>query len=516
MQDLAAATVVEQTDRGTARRLLIWLLVVLGVGIVARLVRYALQMPVWGDESRLMLNVVTRGGYAELTAPLDYGQVAPLGFLAAQYTVVKHLGISELTLRLVPLVMGVAGLLLTAGLAVKVLPARAALFAAGIVATGHYTIRYSLDIQPYAGDLACAALILLLATRWLGQPRRLAWPVALVCLTPVMLLLSYPAVFVSGGVCLAVFAELWRGRRTADRRQWALFAAYGLVLVLSFGLVLRTTAEGQYAATYKAMMNHWALGLPPANPFAFVVWFFQVHTSEMFAYPVGSKNGGSALTFICFLMGAWVLWRRRQHQLLLLLLGAFALTFIAAAMRRYPYGGSGRVAQHLVPAICLLAGLGIHEALNWCSRHRQDLLTVSITGALLVIAAGGIVRMCLRPYHERDDKTIQLALTKWAGRAGPETGVWYVGDIRRIPTQFRWYLYHGLGWDMSRIRTGFVEPSDLAARRNWWVVEYGTKSQRNRAAVEGAFQAAGGFTRTDLMQEQLEEGGAFELQWWTR
>ena len=36
----------------------------------------------------------------------------------------------------------------------------------------------------------------------------------------------------------------------------------------------------------------------------------------------------------------------------------FALTFVAAAMHRYPYGLSARTSQYVAPIICLLAGLG--------------------------------------------------------------------------------------------------------------------------------------------------------------
>ena len=48
----------------------------------------------------------------------------------------------------------------------------------------------------------------------------------------------------------------------------------------------------------------------------------------------------------------------RLEDLLLLLLTPFVLTFLAALAGKYPYGGSARIAQHLAPSLCLLAGTG--------------------------------------------------------------------------------------------------------------------------------------------------------------
>src|SRR4029453_14983473 len=75
------ADVVDWSAR--ARR---WTLVLLAAGVAWRLVRYGLGFPLWGDEAALLLNVVERHGYAELLRPLAHEQVAPLGFLAAEYT----------------------------------------------------------------------------------------------------------------------------------------------------------------------------------------------------------------------------------------------------------------------------------------------------------------------------------------------------------------------------------------------------------------------------------------------
>ena len=63
-----------------------WLLIFLLLGILLRLLRWGLAMPVWGDEAAIGLNIIRRD-YLDLLRPLDFSQVAPLLFLWIQRTV---------------------------------------------------------------------------------------------------------------------------------------------------------------------------------------------------------------------------------------------------------------------------------------------------------------------------------------------------------------------------------------------------------------------------------------------
>ena len=82
-----------------------WAFVVLGV--LLRLVRYAMDYPLWWDEAFVAVNFIRRD-YLDLLRPLDYGQVCPILFLWAELTLVKLLGFSEWSLRLFPLVCAIA------------------------------------------------------------------------------------------------------------------------------------------------------------------------------------------------------------------------------------------------------------------------------------------------------------------------------------------------------------------------------------------------------------------------
>jgi len=113
------------------------------------------------------------------------------------------------------------------------------------------------------------------------------------------------------------------------------------------------TAGDQYSVSF-----YWAGAFPPRSPIRLLGWLLSVHTSHMFAYPGGGDHGASALT-TGMVIAAIVAYLKRGSKLILaLMLTPFILGLLAAAMGRYPYGGSARTMQYVAPSILLLAGLG--------------------------------------------------------------------------------------------------------------------------------------------------------------
>src|SRR5438876_3852759 len=100
----------EISSRGEfARRILgsRWLILLLvGFGILLRVTQYLANRSLWHDEALLALNLIDRS-LSQATKPLDFGQVAPVGFLLAEIIATRVLGLSEYVLRLFPLVCGI-------------------------------------------------------------------------------------------------------------------------------------------------------------------------------------------------------------------------------------------------------------------------------------------------------------------------------------------------------------------------------------------------------------------------
>jgi hypothetical protein len=433
------------------RALARWAVALIAVGVFGRLVRYFLQFPIWGDEAFVCVNFLERD-YLGMTRELTHLQVAPVLFLWSELAAFRLLGASELAVRLVPLLAGLLSLGLFWRLARSTLSPLAATLAVGLLAVARWPVSLSTLVKPYGFDLLMALLLLVPAVEWLRRPDRLRWLVLLVAAAPIALLGSYPAVFVAGGVSVALLPSAWR----SGRRARGLFGVCILLMAAgffgSYWLVARQQLDPVAGRVSDYLQTYWADAFPPASPGPLAKWLVLIHTGRMMAYPAGDANGGSAATFLLFAVGAWAWWQSGRRALLVLALTPFALNLIAAAMHRYPYGGCCRLSQHLAPAVCLLAGTGattLLERLVPCATAR--LRWAGVLCALLALCGViGLVCDLARPYRDGDALWMRQTARHILAQVGTNDQVVFVQRTEDVQPGLRWYLEassRGLRWN---------------------------------------------------------------------
>jgi hypothetical protein len=370
------------------------------LGAACRLHVYLLAFPIWRDEASLALNFVSRD-FRGLLHELDHFQVAPLLFLWIEKAVYLCWGGSVLLLRLVPLLAGIAALVLFWRLARWSLAPLPAALAVGFLAVAQSSIHLASMVKPYSFDLFAAALLLILAIHYLRYPERGGCLAALALVVPFVVTASYPAVFVVGSVSLVLLPVVWQKGSRAGRCWFvAINVLCGVAVAAHLYYVGREIHDPTALAVQPYMAGFWKNGFLPRQPLAALHWLIRCHVGHMLAYPL-AFNGGGLLGLLLCLVGAHALYRRHQFALLGLCLLPFALNFVAGALRRYPYAGDQRLEQHLVPGICLLLGSGIADLIPrltigaaWRKR-----LTASVAGAFVLIALAGAVDDDLHPYH---------------------------------------------------------------------------------------------------------------------
>ena len=198
-----------------------WLWTFIAVGLAVRLVRYLLRFPLWEDEAQLSVNYLDRG-YLGLLQPLDHLQVCPPLFLWCQLTVLKVLGFTEYTLRLIPFLCAMISVPVFRHVAGRLLRGTALVLVVGVFAVGYPMVRYAGEAKPYSSDLLVGLVMLGLAIEWLRAPGQRRWLWALAGLVGPAVGFSYPAVFVAGATSLVVAWVLWTSRprlAAVDRLQ---------------------------------------------------------------------------------------------------------------------------------------------------------------------------------------------------------------------------------------------------------------------------------------------------------
>jgi hypothetical protein len=359
--------------------------VILSLGIVFRLAQYLSSRAIWLDEESLAANI--RGlPLAGLFGPLIQNQLAPPGFLVLEWVVCHTLGHSTQSLRLFPLVFGIAALFLLLAVARRCLQPGAAPIALGLFAVSDELIYYASELKQYSGDVAWALAATLLALTLGKPPLTSARMVALGAFGAAVVWFSHPVLFVLAGIGVVLLAG------ALERRD--LRGSVGLVVV---GMVWLASFVASYAVTRvqladpAAMWAFWNFAFPAWPPRS--VWdaswairrlLYLFVNPLNFDTPAGPRISALPAIGLC-LVGVWSLWRRDRRALGLLVLPVlFAL--LAGALHRYPF--HGRLTLFLTPALILLIAEGAAQV-------RSRIMAGKGTGLLRRVASAAVLAAIL-------------------------------------------------------------------------------------------------------------------------
>jgi hypothetical protein len=401
-------------------------LLVVAVGLAWRLGRFAIGFPIWGDEASLAMNLLLRDFAGMLRPPLEYRQMAPVGFMWVQLALSKVFGINDWSMRLFSLLCGVGALLLFWLFAKKLLDRRGTLLAVAIMAASYYPVRHTSEFKPYASDMLVGLLLTMGAWHVSRRPSSAVRWILLIAGSAVAVWLSFPSAFVIGGLGVFLVHLAVRAKHLGALGG---LAVLGLVTGLSF-LAMFLIYAGPHAAASPHYMVHssWRWSFPPFDrPWLLPWWLLDVHTGNMLAYPIGGKNFGSVATFILVAIGCVMLWRRGRRGLLLLLLGALPFMLIAASLKRYPYGTSARTTLFMAPAFCLLAGVGLHRCIRFAPQRLRARLLRTAALLLAALALAGLTSDIVRPYKRLGYYQTRAAIAKIARQTSPQDQ-WVVGN----------------------------------------------------------------------------------------
>ena len=404
----------DERDSSSGFDLARWLNVVVwgfvAIGVAVRLARYLARFPLWGDEIMLAGGLLSRD-FAGLATPLDEHQCAPLLFLWIEAASTRLLGFSEWSLRLFPLICGIAGVFVYRRLASRLLTGLPLAFAVGVFAVAYFPIRHAVELKPYSSDLFVSLVLVTLAVEYHRAPKQARWLCLLALAAPLAIGLSYPAAFVGGGVFLGLFRRVLRQGPWKHRLALALF---GLNLMATFIFFYWLASGGQFRSSAEFMRRYWASAFPPVSePAKLPLWLLLTHTGEMFAYPIGGARGASVATTLCCLIGGITAWKRGQKLFPVMFLSTLGLAFTAGVLQAYPYGSNTRLVLYLAPFICLLAGQGGAELLvRVCKAQDRQRCSLASLAMLAAIGVGILVFDLVHPYKHGVDQVHQ-GFARW-------------------------------------------------------------------------------------------------------
>ena len=348
------------------------------LGIALRLAQYLHNRALWLDEAALALQVIYKSP-AELLGPLSWHQNSPSGFLLTIKGIAEALGTSELSLRLFPLIAGVACIpaflwLLRQGTENGTEPRwEAVLFGLMLFAIGKHLIYYSSELRHYSFDVFAVCLIVCVS-RWARRGDEIHYGrlgiLAVVGVVASWMVLSSIFTLAATTATYGILSVL-RGRYLSA----AITAGIGLVWLAVFLVHLgfvSSSIEARGMRDEIEVMN--AMSWAPL-PFTLeAVEWYRGTFDLMFYHPVGlTYRGLGGFAFLLGLVGLW----RRDRALFLLVVLPILFALAASYLHRYPF--RDRYIHFLAPLLIV----GIAKGVGMLSEPRRTGLRIA--GGLLAL-----------------------------------------------------------------------------------------------------------------------------------
>jgi hypothetical protein len=331
--------------------------IIIGLGIIFRIVPYLFNRSLWLDEALLALNILHKP-LSELSGPLDHKQIAPMGFLFIEKFLALALGENEYSLRLFPLLAGILALFLFYAVARRILTVRGLLIALGLFAISSPLIRYSSELKQYSSDVAIALGIYLFGLVCIEKESRYIFFLWLFSITgSILLWFSHPAVFSLAGAGITL---TYHWIKSGKRAQIAwLFVPAGFWLG---SFALHYFIGHLDLSHHPEMVKAWSgtTVFMPTEPFSLgdLIWYPQKFFT-MLSNPGGFSFVG--LAALCFISG-WIALFVEKHYAWLILTLPFLFTLLASSLHLYPF--QSRLILFLAPSMLIFISEGVDRTLS--------------------------------------------------------------------------------------------------------------------------------------------------------
>ena len=380
MEGETTATTFKATRRDG---LWFWLVLALLAGIGIRSFHYLRDPSMWGDEASAMLNVLSKD-YGQLLGPLSHDTPSPVLFLWMERFAMETFGEGTLGLRVPAFLASITLLVLSCVMFTRWIPLMGACVSVTLLALSNRLVWHAVEAKPYATDILIALTVpsMMCLTRHWRYERQMALQAIL---APIWIGLSYPAIFVMGGL---LAASMPIGRLFSTKH---LLAFLGTVISVgaSFLVIILGPARLQRNA---AVDSCWTTYFPNWNePISVPMWMIKSWASlpDYSFRPIGMA------LFPLIVIGAVLMARRGWTRLVVAMVVPIILAFVASLLGKYPFGGA-RVLAFATPAMSLLIGESVAwfwmQAKSQVSWSRFGLMWAGVpTAAALLLAIKSLI-----------------------------------------------------------------------------------------------------------------------------
>jgi len=369
-------------------------------GVLIRLWFFLNGSALWIDEAMIALNL-RHHTFAGLLQPLDYNQIAPVGWLLLHKAILNLWTNIDYSMRFLSLLFGVGTLLVLHRMASRCMQGPSTFLVVTLLSILPVTIRYSLELKPYIGDMFFSAVIALCTAGILREKRSsIKKTITLFLWGVIGIVFSFPIVIIlaSAGCVLLLKAFIEKDYRFFIQLV-AMCAAW-----MSVFLIIYLTFHNQPSAVVSWMRENWDEGFVP-NPFSSLAslrWFVSsVHYAFVFLFTKEAAFMAGGL----YVTGIFGLYRSSRYYIAVFLALPLIFALLVSMLHLYPF--IVRLNLYLLPILVLGVGFGFDYLLGG-SRHVA--FPAALIGCVLIIAVAW--NTISRPYIREDVHPAMNTLSK--------------------------------------------------------------------------------------------------------
>ena len=350
------------------------------VGIALRIIVWLQNRDLIIDECNIARNLYEKG-FAELSHALDYEQYAPPLFMWMLKLSAMAFGFSEQSLRLFPLLTGIAALFVFLAVLRQFMSFRSLWYPLILFATGHWFLRYSTELKQYMPDILITLSLTLLAIKTdIVHRKPLSFVMIWLVVGSIAVWSSMPAIFTLVAVGIYYLCVVIRGKQF---KKIGLLVIPGLLWLAQFAFYFFTVLKDQVNSDYLQdfHMPFFLFGTPDDKGQWMHDW--QV-TTDILKHATGYGHYVFMFNFTLLLIGVGALIFKRNIKGLLVLV-PIGIAFTLAVFNKFSL--IPRVVLFLMPLMQLLVGYGLHVLLSaWPGKRASAAGPASILKAVYIVS----------------------------------------------------------------------------------------------------------------------------------
>jgi len=352
------------------------LVIILLIGLIIILRQYADGRSFWLDEAMLALNM--NKGFKDLLLPLEFNQSGPILFILLSKISITIFGISDYSLRIIPLLAGVSSIIIIFLIAKNTMKKSGAVTLMLLFIFSERIICYTNEFKHFAVDILFSVLFLFFLTSIKKNPPNKNKLIIMGITGILGIWISYSSIIIFPVfICFLIYFYF----RNKDRKCLLITLIIGIIWIINmiFNYIFFVSKTNLYRVeSVNAYWSKYFVPFPPSN-FEEIVWipraikkFFSYITDTSFSLIKSFNSINIIYTYlfiVLFVLGIIVLFLQKKGFLSLYILFVVLLSIIASAAKKMPF--NGRIILFLAPLILISIAFGIEFLiLNLKKCHR--------------------------------------------------------------------------------------------------------------------------------------------------